>query len=119
MKFLIDEDVPVALLKTLKRAGHDAIRVTPSTPDPIIADQARAEGRILITLDKDFTNTKLYPPTQLTTVHIQIHPPYAKDIIEAFQTLLTTLAADKLSGLILLGKAGVIRIIEDASPSEG
>ena len=113
MKFLLDEDIPVALLRTLKRAGHDAIRITPSTPDPIIADQSRREGRILVTLDKDFTNTKLYPPTQLTTVHIQIHPPYAQDIIEAFQTLLTTLPVDKFSGLILLGKTGIIRIIED------
>lgn len=112
MKFLLDEDVPLALLRALKRAGHDAIRIIPSTPDPIIAGQARTEGRILITLDKDFTNTKLYPPTQLTTVHIQIHPPYAQYIVEAVHSLIATLPAEKFVGLILLQKGGLLRIRE-------
>ena len=112
MRFLIDEDVPVALLKALQRLGHDAVRVTPSTPDPAIADRSRTERRILITLDKDFTNTKLYPPTHLTTVHIQIHPPYAQDVIAAFLNLLNTLPQEKWSGLIILQRANVIRVVE-------
>ena len=57
MKFLIDEDVPVKLLRTLTAAGHDARRVAQATPDPTVAAQAREEDRVLVTLDNDFTNT--------------------------------------------------------------
>ena len=112
MKFLIDEDVPIKLLHMLKAAGHEAIRVTPSTPDPAIADQALQEGRILVTLDKDFTNKSLYPPERFTIVHIRIHPPYAADLVEAFRGLLTQVAPEQFKGLILLGRTDSLRILE-------
>ena len=37
MKFLIDEDIPVKLLKELIAQGHDAVRVTPGSADIDIA----------------------------------------------------------------------------------
>lgn len=114
MKFLIDEDVPTVLLSVLETAGHDAVRVEPSTSDPAIAARAKAEGRILVTLDKDFTNLTRYPPSQLTIVHVQIHPPYAQDITAAFTRLLDTLSPEKFRGLIILQKPGSIRVIEEA-----
>ena len=106
MRFLLDEDVPRKLLTTLLRAGHDAIRVEPSTPDAAIADRARREGRILVTLDKDFTNTALYAPAHVTIVHIHIHPPHAVDIVEAFTRLLDRLPPTDFRGLIVLGQTG-------------
>ena len=112
MRFLIDEDVPRKLLTTLLRAGHDAVRVEPSTPDAVIALRARQETRILVTLDKDFTNTALYPPALLTTVYLHIHPPYAPDLIEAFLHLLDHLPPADFKGLIVLGKSGSIRTLE-------
>ena len=114
MRFLIDEDVPTILLSVLKTAGHDTLRVEPSTSDPAIAARAKTEGRILVTLDKDFTNTTRYPPSQFTIVHIQIHPPYAQDITAAFKRLLETLPTEKFRGLIILQKPGSIRVVEEA-----
>lgn len=113
MKFLVDEDVPSALLIALQRAGHDAVRVERSASDPANAARAKAEGRILVTLDKDLTNTKRYPTSQFTIVHIPIHPPYAQDIVAAFSRLLETLPAEKFRGLIILQKPGTIRVIEE------
>ena len=112
MKFLLDEDVPVKLLKALNAAGHDATRVVLSSPDPVIAAQARDEGRILVTLDKDFTNKSLYPPSRFTIVHIRIHPPYAEEIIEAFLRVLATLPPEPFTGLLLLDRAGSLRVSE-------
>ena len=112
MKFLLDEDVPVKLLHALTRAGHDAVRVTPATPDPTIAAQARHEGRILVTLDKDFTNTALYPPSQLTIVHIRLHPPVAEELVETFLRLLAQVPADQIRGLLLVGTGGSLRILQ-------
>ena len=112
MKFLIDEDVPVTLLKTLVKAGHDAVRVTPSSSDPTIAETARREGRILVTLDNDFTNKSLYPPERFTIVHIQLHPPYESDVVRAFMALLEARTPEWFTGLILLGPSGSLRILE-------
>ncbi len=112
MKFLLDEDVPRQLLKTLRAAGHDVSEVERSTLDHVNAERAKAEGRVLITLDKDFTNTATYPPSQFSIVHIQIHPPYANDLINAFTRLLATLPEKKFRGLIILQKLGSIRIFE-------
>jgi len=69
MRFLVDEDVPRKLLTTLVHAGHDAIRVERSASDAAIALQAQHESRILITRDKDFTNTAFYPPRLLLRRH--------------------------------------------------
>ena len=113
MTFLLDEDVPVKLLKTLQKAGHDVTRVAPASADPAIAVQARQEGRVLITLDKDFTNRSLYLPERSTIVHLRIHPPYAEDLISAFLALLERVPAERLKGLIVLGTAGSIRVSED------
>ena len=109
MKFLIDEDVPVALLKFLRAGGHEALRVEAGASDAAVIARARAEGRILITLDADFTNTLLYPPAQCPVVHIQLHPPLTTDLCDLVSRLLT-LPTDDLHGLILLRKTGLTRI---------
>lgn len=112
MKFLLDEDVPLKLLKILQKAGHDVVRVTPASGDPAIADLARQEGRILITLDKDFTNRSLYPPERFTIIHLRIHPPYAQDLINVLTSFLERVPTERLKGLIVLGAAGSIRAFE-------
>ena len=101
MKFLIDEDVPVRLLRVLNSVGHDAIRVAPSSPDREIALRAKQEGRVLITLDRDFTNTRAYPPKEFNIVRIQIHPPTKDTVTQAFERLLRVYP-EGISGLILL-----------------
>src|SRR3990167_1107995 len=108
MKFLADEDVPAKLLKTLQTLGHDCVRVRASSSDSEVSQRAKNEGRILITLDKDFTNIALYPPREFDIVRIQIHPPYANPMIEAFKKLIDTIPANNLRGLIILESKGHI-----------
>lgn len=57
MRFLVDEDVGLSVAEFLKAAGHDVVLVGvefPGVRDREILERARAEGRILITLDKGF-----------------------------------------------------------------
>ncbi len=112
MRFLADEDVPCKLLVALRAAGHDAVRVDQAGSDQAIAHRAKAERRIIVTLDKDFTNRALYPPSEFTIIHIRIHPPYARDLIEAFMRLLDVLPSEKFHGLIVLQKLGSIQVSE-------
>ncbi len=110
MKFLIDEDVPAGLVKFLMSVGHDAVRVAPASPDPEIAKRAMRESRILVTLDKDFTNTALYPPREMNIIHIRIHPPYENTIVGSFRKLLSSIPPVKIQGLTILEKEGHIKV---------
>jgi len=57
MRLLLDANVWYPAKPELQAAGHDVMAVEdiqPSMPDPEVLHLANAEGRILITLDKDF-----------------------------------------------------------------
>ena len=57
MRILADENFPGAAVKTLRSRGHDVAYVrtdAPGSPDPDVIARAEAEGRLLITFDKDF-----------------------------------------------------------------
>jgi predicted nuclease of predicted toxin-antitoxin system len=57
LKFLIDESTGAQVAAALQAAGYDAMYVgqmMPGAKDKAILAQAHAEGRILVTNDKDF-----------------------------------------------------------------
>src|SRR6266849_6249618 len=66
MKFKIDENLPVEVKELLVFNGHDAHTVYDENlagqPDPIIATACLSEKRILVTLDRDFSDIRSYPP---------------------------------------------------------
>ena len=103
MKFLVDEDVPIKLLKALKSLNHNAVRVESSASDITNAKRAKEEDRILISLDRDLTDSFLFPPSEFNIIHIDIH-------IEAFKKLLSEISADRLKGLVILTREGHFRI---------
>ena len=57
MKFLADESVHAGVTLALRNAEHDVIAIAeqaPQTSDEDVATLAKAEGRILLTEDRDF-----------------------------------------------------------------
>ena len=58
MRFLLDQSSNARLIPHLQQLGHDVIRVgrehPPGLPDAEVLRIAHAEGRILITGDRDF-----------------------------------------------------------------
>jgi predicted nuclease of predicted toxin-antitoxin system len=57
MLFLANENIPVAVVETLRNEGHDVAWVrtdAPGSKDPEILQRAVKENRILLTFDKDF-----------------------------------------------------------------
>ena len=56
VRYLIDENMPSAVVEYLRNAGHDVAWVledSPSTSDPTILDRASQEDRVLVTFDKE------------------------------------------------------------------
>lgn len=57
MQFLADESCDFAVVRALRRAGHDVAAVADvarGAKDPEILRLAREQGRVLLTEDKDF-----------------------------------------------------------------
>lgn len=57
MRVLADENVPGPVIRSLRERGHDVLSVKETSrgaADPMLLERAQAEGRLLVTLDKDF-----------------------------------------------------------------
>ena len=57
MQILLDENVPLEVLAPLREQGHDALHIAqimPSEADRNILDLATANGRLLVSGDRDF-----------------------------------------------------------------
>jgi Domain of unknown function (DUF5615) len=69
VKFKTDENLPGEAATVLQSAGFDAETVwseaLSGAPDEILADHARHEARVLVTLDLDFANIRNYPPKSM------------------------------------------------------
>ena len=68
MKFKIDENLPVEAALALREHGFDAQTVgeegLAGATDGAVSACAKAESRVLITLDMDFANIRAYPPEE-------------------------------------------------------
>ena len=65
MKFKLVENLSPSLSTQFTAAGHDAHSVVQSLggqPDDRVIEVCRHEGRVLVTLDLDFSNILAYPP---------------------------------------------------------
>ena len=110
LRVLLDENIPIQLQKVLQAHGHDVACATAASADAELASRARREKRILITLDSDFTNRLLYPPTEMTVIHLRIHPPKKEWLVEAVTRLLES--SKELRGLVIVERTGPLRVIE-------
>ena len=68
MRFKVDENVPADAAEALRLAGYEACTVRDQSltgqPDRIIASVCQNEKRIIVTMDKDFSDIRQYPPEE-------------------------------------------------------
>lgn len=66
MKFLTDANVFVPMVNGLRQLGHDVFDLKEQNlaalSDVEVFSLAQSTKRVLVTMDKDFTNILLYPP---------------------------------------------------------
>ncbi len=108
MRFLIDENVKLEILRWLLKNGHDAVRVPAGTKNGSVLALGISESRVLITHDHDFADRLRYPPAKHAgIILIEIHPPIFSKLQTALQRLLSNPPADGFAGkLILLEEQG-------------
>jgi hypothetical protein len=80
MKLKLDENLPAELVGDLQAAGHETHSVyeegLQGEPDAGILERARAEKRVLLTLDKGIGDLRVYPPAQFEGI-VLLRPPTA------------------------------------------
>ena len=117
MRLKLDENVDARLGRILRGAGHDAPTVRDQglrgAPDPAIYAHCTSDGRILVTLDLDFSNVIRYPPERTPGLIVLRGPndlfPTVRMLI---LTLVDALASDTPAGRLWTVEPGRIRIHE-------
>ena len=78
VRFKLDENFPKDAGALLRDAGHDVETVLDErlggNPDAKVLDACQTENRVLITLDLDFSDIRLYP---LIQPYRNLDPPFA------------------------------------------
>ena len=111
LKFLLDENIPIQVKNFLKSKGHIAEYSTKGIKNKELASLALNKQYILLTRDRGFANTILFPPKQFYGIIVlQIHPPKAEKLIKEIESLLTKVKEYK--GKLLIIKDGELKIIE-------
>ena len=110
MRFLIDEDVDVRVVRLLRTLGHDAKRVPSGTLNGAVIRLAAEENRVLISRDADFTDSENFPPSKYPgIIHLDIHPPRFNRIASPLRAFLKDVSETALSGkLVLLTEEDVV-----------
>ena len=119
MRFLVDADLPPAVVAILQAAGHDASYVPdvfpPKTPDPVVAAYARETERCVVTRDFGFSDLRRYAPREHYGIIVLTVPPeggtrYILNLINEVLARLPEL--QPFSGKLLIVEPGRIRIRE-------
>ncbi|MBE7438005.1 MAG: DUF5615 family PIN-like protein [Spirochaetales bacterium] len=104
MKIKLDENLGTRGLKLLKESGHDVATVVDedlsSASDDILIEICRAEERVLITFDKDFSSILRFPPQRYAGVIVlRLAEPFTlPDIENALQRFLAASTGQNLTG---------------------
>jgi predicted nuclease of predicted toxin-antitoxin system len=115
MKFKTDENMPVQAADDLRQAGHDAVTVADQhlagQPDIRVADVCKAEGRAVVTLDLDFSDIRVYPPSDYAGI-IVLRPSVQTitNIRRLVAQVIALFPTEPLAGHLWIVDEGQIRI---------
>lgn len=115
MKFKLDENLPGLVGESLKDLGHDAHTVADEglsgAADESVLEACIAEDRILITLDLDFSDIRLYPPGSYPGIWV-LRPP--KQTFKAIDALVKAgvrlCTVERVRGQLWVIEEGRVRI---------
>lgn len=117
MKLKLDENLDVRLAPVLAAEGHE-VDTVPSeglagSDDDTIHATCRGNGRVLITLDLDFSNPFRFPPDDTEGI-IVVRPP--RPILPAIQATLVSvlpqLKTEPLKGKLWIVEPGRVRVYD-------
>ncbi|MGD9507837.1 MAG: DUF5615 family PIN-like protein [Geminicoccaceae bacterium] len=112
MRFLVDTCAGRLLAEWLRAEGHDVVRVTDSGADPgdsAVLRRAVGEGRILVTMDKDF-GMLIHRDRMRHAGIIRLPHTTVAERIDLVRTILHRFTEADLDGALLTVRGTRIRI---------
>ena len=116
MKFKLDENIGRRGQELLRASGHDVATVRDQglggAPDEGLFATCAAEGRILITLDRDFSRVPRFPPERSAGIVILETGPRTtlRSIAERLHDFLAVLETRSVVGSLWIVEPGRVRI---------
>lgn len=115
MKFKIDENLPVECAEILRRVKHDAKTVwdegLQGKADPVIARTCQNEERILLTLDRDFSDIRTYPPAEYPgIIALSVRRQDKAHVVAVLQRLLRLLESHPIQNSLWIVDEHRVRI---------
>lgn len=115
MEFKIDENLPVEISEVLTDAGYDSKTVNDQklqgSKDSVLIEICKSEQRILITLDIDFTDIRLYPPEEYSGIIVLRGKIHSKNhLIDIFRKTIPLLNSESLDRHLWIVEETKIRI---------
>ena len=117
MRFKLDENLPLQLIRLFAEAGYDAATVLDEglggAPDADVASACLLEERVLVTQDVDFADIRMYPPGTYPGIVVLRLSGQARDaILEVGAVLLQFLATSSPRGQLWIVEESRVRIRE-------
>lgn len=121
MRFKLDENLAPRLIPLVEQGGHDVDSVRSEGlsggSDDLIYDACVRAGRVLITLDLDFSNPLRFPPAPTPGIIIVRPPrPVLAHIQATLASALPDLRGRSLCGKLWIVEPGRIRLYDPEEP---
>lgn len=111
----VDENLPEQLAELFVELGHDAVTVAEQgwcgIADPGLWQGVQAEGRWLITADKEFADLRRYPPgTHAGVILLRPTEESRVDYLRLVEAAISTINFDEIAGAIVVVTDRGVRI---------
>jgi len=118
LRFFADHCVSNSIIKTLRDAGHEVLRlknhIPIDSPDSVVISKAQELDAILISLNGDFADIVTYPPEKykgIIALQVRNHPEIIPQIMAKLTDFLSSHSdVDYYAKKLLLVEAHRIRI---------
>lgn len=121
IRFKTDENLHPDVAQYLRANGHDAHTVWDQAlrgaSDQALAQVCRAEGRVLMTLDLDFADIRVYPPQQYAGIIVlRLASQSRNHVLRSVTRLIPLLAESDIVGHLWIVDEQSVRV-RGADPS--
>jgi predicted nuclease of predicted toxin-antitoxin system len=114
MKFLTDQDVYAATNRFLSGLGHDVVTATQlglrQAADADLLQAAQAQGRILVTRDRDFGGLVFVQGGGAGVIYLRMTPSTQNPVHAELERVLTLYSEQELQGSFVVVEPGRHRI---------